>query len=330
MSMEPRESALYAALRRHPSGLYVEAAPAGAQASRLACEFAHAGWQGVQLAVTGDGTGADLEALLAGAGAVQPHWVTVRGKAAIQALENWKSDACRPAAVLVESGPLTPPATSAPTWREALARNGYLFAASDSGYDHFVRGDQGGLLAQVAEQASLAWRHRLQASLGALAQAQRDAEQLRSALLMAQSNAMAAQARATMLQQQIDAIHASASWKGTKPLRWAARLRREPGLAWHQLRTMARARLGIALGKVLRRLGAKVDASPVLRRRVAALAASHPLLARRVQVLLRAGMPAPSAMSLASPPAIDPDNVIGLPFRALLIDEIGRGQPPAP
>ena len=323
-------SALFAALRTLPAGLYVEAAPAGVQASRLAGEFAGAGWRGVALTVADGASGSDLDVLLADAGVVGAHWMAVRGSAAVRALENWQGSACRPLAVLVETSPLALPAFPAPAWRETLARNGYLFAISDDGYHHFVRGDQVALLAQVAEQASLAWRTRMQASRSALALAQRETEGARSALLMAQANATAADARATMLQQQIDAIYASSSWKSTKVLRWAARLRREPGPALRQLRTLARARLAGLLGKLLRRAAAKVDANPALRRRVAALAAGRPALARRVQLLLRPDAPPSDTASPALPRAIDPENVVGPHFRTLLLDELGRDQPAAP
>ena len=300
MSAQHEESALFAALRTLPAGLYVEVAPAGVQASCLAREFAAAGWKGVALTVAGSGAGNDLDALLAGAGVAGAHWMAVRGQGAVRghgalrALESWQGSTCRPLAVLVETGPLALPAFPAPAWRETLGRNGYLFAASDDGYHYFVRGDQVALLVQVAEHASLAWRTRLQASQAALVRAQREAAQARSALLMA--NAKAASVHTTRLEQQIDAIYASTSWKSTKPLRWAARLRRDPGPALHQLRTAAPA----LLGKLLRRATAK------------------------------AGAPLSNTASPAMPGAIDAENVVGPHFRTLLRDELDRHQPPVP
>lgn len=319
----PERSALFAALGSLPAGAYVDAAPAGFQASRLASEFVQAGWQGVRLTVA-DGGGADIGALLAAAGVSQAHWLAVRGNGAVRALETWHGGACRPLAVLVETGPLAPPSEPAPAWRTALARNGYLFAVSSDGYDHFVRSDQPALHAQVAEHASLAWRSRVQASRSALLLAQREAEQARSALLVAQAKGTAANARATMLQQQIDAIYASTSWRSTRLLRWSGRLRREPGPALRQLRMHGRTRL-LAL---LRKLALRVAASPGLRRHLAALALRHPVLAQRLRDLLRPGTPLSNAMTPALPPAIDPNNVIGPQFKTLLLGELGRHTSP--
>lgn len=289
-------SVLFAALGKLPAGLCLDMTVAGAPASALVHEFAQAGWRGVDLALAGDGP--DLEHLLAGTAANQAYWLAVRGSAA-------------------------------PAWRDALVHAGYLFAASDESFHHFVRADQPVLLAQVAERASLAWRSRLQAARGAQALAQREAGQARSALLLAQSNGMAANARATMLQQQVDAIFASTSWRSTKLLRWVSRLRQDPGPALQQLRSVARGALKAVLRILLLRAAARIEHRPALRRRIAALAERHPGLARRVANVMRPGAPLNNAMALALPAAIDPNNFIGPQFKTLLLEQLGRDFPPA-
>ncbi len=329
MNTEFQESTLLAALRAQGAGLYVEAAPAGMQASGLAREFAEAGWQGIALTVAESGAGTDIDALLVGAGVMQADWMAVRGGSAVRALEHWQASACRPLALLVESGSLALPAVPAPAWRATLMRNGYLYAIGEDGYHLFIRSDHAALHAQVAERASLAWNSRLQTSRNALALAQREAEQARSALLMAQANGMAASARATMLRQQIDAIHASTSWQSTRLLRWAARLWREPGPALRQLRGVARTRLAALPARLLGRLAQKMTGNAHLRGRIAALAERHPALARRVKALLAGAAPAMDTMTPALPPAIDPNNIVGPQFKTLLLDELGRGLPPA-
>ncbi|THC45662.1 hypothetical protein [Massilia sp. Mn16-1_5] len=321
-------SALLAVLRTQPAGQYLEVGPAGALASGVTREFDQAGWRGRQLTLADGGAG--IDDLLAAAGDARAHWMVVRGDAAMRALESWQGRACRPLVVLVETGPLAFPSVHAPAWRDTLTRNGYLFAVSDAGFHHFVRSDQPALHARIAEYASLAWREQLQASRRALALAQREAEQARSALLTAQANGMAANARATMLQQQIDAIYASTSWQSTKLLRWSGRLRREPGPALRQLRSVARVRLAALVRKLLARAAARVEASPGLRHRVAVLASRHPVLTRRVKDLLRPGTPLSNAIAQTLPPPIDPNNIIGPQFKTLLLDELGRGQPPSP
>jgi hypothetical protein len=329
MNARIQESSLFAALHTLPDRVYVELAPAGAQASRLAREFAQSGWRGLHLTPSDSGADASIDALLASAGLTAAHWMAVRGDAPVRALGDWEGRACRPLVVLVETGPLASPAVPAPAWRQALARNGYLFAISDDGYHHFVRTDHAALHAQLAERASLAWSSELQASRNALAQAQREAELARSALLMAQAKGMAADARAAMLQQQIDAIHASTSWRSTKLLRWSARLRHEPGPALRQLREVTRVRLAAALPRLFARLAGKVNGNPRLRGHLAALAARHPALARRVRERLHRATSAPNPMASALAPAIDPNNIIGPQFKTLLLDELGRGVPPA-
>lgn len=316
-----RDSVLFAVLAATP-GLYLEAAAPGAQPSPLARRFAQAGWQGIQLAVDGDHAGTRFDQLLAQAGAAQAGWMAVRGSAALRALERWQAGAERPPVLLVDAGQAGLPPPHFP-WREALARAGYRFAASADGYHHFVRADHPALLSRLAEAASLALHVQLQEQQAALAQALRDAGQAHSAMLAAQSDGMAANARATMLQQHIDAILSSTSWKITKPLRWAMRLRHEPGPALRQLRAVART----LLRRVLGRLAAKVDASPALSRRAGALARRFPALARRIDSLAGPDAAVPGAPM--QPPAIDPNNVVGPQFKTLLLDELGGNPPPS-
>lgn len=315
----PDRSVLFTVLGADP-GLYLEAAAPGAQPSRLAREFADAGWRGAQLAITGDGSQECLGRLLATADVSGGQWLLVRGSAALRALANWQGDGCRPRALLVESGQAALPAPDA-GWRAPLAGAGYRFVASADGLHYFVSGDQPVLVQRVAEAASLAWQAQLQAGHKLLAQALRETEQARSALRVAQSDGMAAAARAAMLQQHIDAILASSSWKLTKPLRWAVRLRRDPGPALQQLRGVARR---LARG-VLRRLAARLRASPALGARSASLARRFPALAQRLAVLA-----APAAMPGAPdllPLTVDPDNIVGPQFKSLLLEELDAISP---
>jgi len=315
----PEHSVLFAVFGFEP-GFYLDAAAPGAQPSRLAREFADAGWRGMQLAVAGDGTQECLGRLLATAGMPGAQWLALRGSAALRALAHWQGDGCRPPVLLVESGQAALPAPDA-DWRAALSAAGYRFVLSADGLHYFVGGDQPALMQRVAEAASLAWQARLQEGRKLLAHSLREAEQARGALRVAQSDGMAASARASMLQQHIDAILASSSWKITKPLRWAMRLRREPGPALQQLRSVAR-RLAQAL---LGRLAARLQASPAPGRRAAALGRRFPVLARRLAALAGPGA-APGAAHLL-PLTVDPDNIVGPQFKSLLLEELDATSP---
>lgn len=318
----PEHSVLFAVLGFEP-GLYLDAAAPSAQPSRLAREFADAGWRGMQLAVAGDGTQECLGRLLATAGTPGAQWLALRGSAALRALAHWQGDGCRPPVLLVESGQAALPAPNE-DWRAALSAAGYRFVLSADGLHYFVGGDQPALMQRVAEAASLAWQARLQEGRKVLAQALRETEQARGALRVAQSDAMAATARASMLQQHIDAILASSSWKITKPLRWAMRLRRDPGPALQQLRSVAR-RLAQAL---LRRVAGRLQASPALGRRAAALGWHFPALARRLAALA-APAAAPGALH-PLPLTVDPDNIVGPQFKSLLLEELDATSPRNP
>ena len=305
----PAPSALFSVFGSEP-GFYLEAAAPGAQPSRLAREFADAGWRGMQLAVSGDGTQECLGRLLATADAPGAKWLLVRGSAALRALAGWQGDGCRPPALLVESGQAALPAPDA-GWRAALTGAGYRFVLSADGLHYFVSGDQPALMQQVAEAASLAWQASLQEGRKLLAQALRETEQARGALRVAQSDGLAATVRATMQQQQIDAILASSSWRLTKPLRWAMRLRRAPGPALQQLRSVVR-RLPQAL---LRRLAARLEGIPAL---------------GRCAAWLGQRLPAPAAAASAPgllPLTVDPDNIVGPQFKSLLLEELDATSP---
>lgn len=312
-------SPLFVAFGSEP-GLYLEAMAPGAQPSFLAREFARAGWRGVQLAVAGDGAQESLGRLLAATGAAEAQWLMVRGNAALRALVNWQGDGCRPWALLVESGQSALPAPDS-GWCAALDGAGYSFVLSADGLHYFVSNDRPALMRRLAEAASVAWQASLQEGRKALAQALRETEKARSAMRVAQSDSMAAGARAAMLQQHIDAILASSSWKITKPLRWAMRLRREPGPALQQLRSVTH-RL---VRRALRPLAARLHASPALSRHAATLARRYPALARRLAAL--AAPDTPPGLPGLLPFSVDPDNIVGPQFKSLLLEELDATSP---
>lgn len=319
-------SALFAPFHSSTPGIYVEAAPSGTGPSRLSHELVQAGWQGLHLAVVDRGRDTDIDALLAEAHVGQVHLMLVRGHAAIRAIGTWHGAACRPLAILVETGPFGAPAAA--NWRAALARNGYMLAASDDRYYQYIRDDHMALHAQVAEYAGHEWRRQLQEARSTLALARQELEQVRGTLSMVQARELAAKASATVAQQQIAAIYTSSSWKSTKLLRWAGRLRLEPGPTLRELRTLVRTRLLASLRRQVARLGARLESHPRLRRGIAAAEARFPSLAQRLKKMLGPAQSVPAPNAPAMPPSIAPGNITGPQFKTRLLEKIEHGLPP--
>lgn len=283
---------LWRALGQLAAGRYIDAGSTSNAA--LGRAFQEQGWQGVHRVA--DGERIVLDALFDACGPGPVHWLHLAASDLDAGLlDSWQRADLRPWIIVVSSASAVPAA-----WHRPLEQKGYVLAGRTADTLFYAlrtpaaAGLQLAYLPQVAPRAAPQQRDDVTAQV----QAERIAD----------------------LQRQLDTVFASTSWRVTKPLRWAMRLRRSPGPAAREL-LVASLRKGKALAR--RTLRATVS-QPVVRRIARDLDVRFPALARRLRARLHGIAGRQPAPFTVVPPPADPAGVIGPRFRVLLLDDLAQ------